>query len=69
MILSERYVQLPVQLIFDRPMSLDYRGKCLDRHLFRHDVVTDTDTFLALALDVADDHADRLEPRPPITVG
>ena len=69
MILSERYIQLPVQLILDRPMSLDYRGKRLDRHLSRHDRVTDTDTFLAPALDVADDHADRLEPRPPITVG
>ena len=62
-------IQLPVQVILDRPMSLDQRGELPDRHLFRHDVVADTDAFLSLTLGVADDHADRLEPRPPIAVG
>ena len=69
LILTERYIQLPVQLVLDRPIALDDRGELLDRHFPAQNVVADTDAFLTFTLGVTDDHADRLEPRPTVAVG
>ena len=61
MILSERHVQLPVELVLDRPVACHHLGKSLCRELLAQDVVPNVGALLAIPCRVADHHADGLE--------
>ncbi len=68
MVFAKRDVQLPVQFVFDGPMTLHDRCELFRRQLLAQDVVPNVDALLSVTNGVADDHADRLESRPSVTI-
>ena len=64
MILSERHVQLPVDLVLDRPAARHPLRESLGRELLAQNMVPNVSVVLTIPCRVADHHADGVEARP-----
>jgi len=64
MILSERHVRLPVDLVLDRPAARHPLRESLGRELLAQNMVLNVSVVLTTPCRVADHHADGVEARP-----
>ena len=69
LVLIKGRIQLPVQVVLDRPVSTYRLGKTLGSHKLAEDVVANSDLLFAVRLTVDRRHADRREALPSIAVG
>ncbi len=69
LVLLERHVELPVPPVLNAPMTAHRLCEPLRGDRFAEDVVPDFHAVLAVALRVADRHADGLQSRPAFPVG